>query len=163
MKRSELTSVQSTTQSSTITLQKSQSTTATKRTKKTKVTKWKDHTTTPRKTTAVNTNKDLYKTKPPVGSRTTAIIYVNETEPAVVIAEQRSQHPEDETLKPLMIGLGVGIVAGLIIIGIVAWVCVRRRKFYTSRYEDELKPITKSSSSENFNNIQYEYHDDEFQ
>ena len=52
-------------------------------------------------------------------------------------------------------------MAGLIIIGVVAWVCVRRRKFYTSRYEDELKPITKSSSNDNFNNIQYEYHDDE--
>ena len=84
----------------------------------------------------------------------------NDTEP-IVVAQPRSQHPVDDTLRPLMIGLGVGIVAGLIIIGVVAWVCVRRRKFYTSRYEDELKPITKSSSNDNFNNIQYEYHDDE--
>lgn len=72
------------------------------------------------------------------------------------------QHPADETLKPLMIGLGVGIICGLIIIGVIAYVCVRRRKFYTSRYEDELKPITKSSSNENFNTVQYEYHDDEY-
>ena len=110
--------------------------------------------TSPDSTQAVNKTKSI-------ASDTTTATVVNDTEPVVHVAESRSQHPADETLKPLMIGLGVGIVAGLIIIGVVAWVCVRRRKFYTSRYEDELKPITKSSSSENFNNVQYEYHDDE--
>lgn len=74
------------------------------------------------------------------------------------------EHPEDDTLKPLMIGLGVGIVVGLIVIGVIAWVCVRRRKYYTSRYEDELKPITKSASTGSLNNgiyYQDEYHDND--
>jgi len=74
------------------------------------------------------------------------------------------EHPKDETLKPLMIGLGVGIVAGLITIGVIAWICVRRKRFYTSRYEDELKPITKAGSTGSLNNGIYyhdEYHDND--
>ncbi|XP_060607387.1 mucin-5AC-like isoform X2 [Ruditapes philippinarum] len=71
---------------------------------------------------------------------------------SITASESRSQHPEDDTLKPLMIGLGVGIVSGLIIIGVIAYVCVRRRKFYTSRHEDELKPKTNSASLQSLNN-----------
>jgi hypothetical protein len=59
-----------------------------------------------------------------------------------------------------MIGLGVGIVAGLIIIGVIAYVCVRRRKFYTSRYEDELKPITNSASVQSLNGSNGHFYQD---
>ena len=78
---------------------------------------------------------------------------------SISVSQQRSKHPEDETLKPLMIGLGVGIIVGLIVIGVIGWVCMRRRKFYTSRYEDELKPITNAASTQSLNNDDY-YQDD---
>ncbi|XP_060607390.1 mucin-2-like [Ruditapes philippinarum] len=81
---------------------------------------------------------------------------------SITVSEGRSQHPEDDTLKPLMIGLGVGIVSGLIIIGVIAYVCVRRRKFYTSRHEDELKPITNSASLQSLNNGHF-YQDEEYE
>lgn len=121
--------------------------------------------------TTILTKTDVFSEVP---STTTANIaessgpYSNTTQKenktAVAVSETIGEHPEDETLKPLLIGLGVGILAGLIIIGVVAWVCVRRRRFYTSRYEDELKPITRSASTGSLNNGHYyqdEYHDGE--
>ncbi|XP_052801790.1 mucin-5AC-like [Mya arenaria] len=78
------------------------------------------------------------------------------------VSDSRSQHPSDETLKPLMIGLGVGIVVGLIIIGVIVWFC-RRRRYYTRGFEDEMKPITNSASLQSLNGQYYadEYHDNE--
>ncbi|KAL4225292.1 hypothetical protein ACF0H5_015982 [Mactra antiquata] len=80
---------------------------------------------------------------------------------SVSVVDERSKHPDDDTLTPLMIGLGVGIVVGLIVIGVIAYVCVRRRKFYTSRYEDELKPITSAGSVHSLN--QDYYKDEEYE
>lgn len=56
----------------------------------------------------------------------------------------------------------MGIVAGLIIIGVIAYVCARRRKFYTSRYEDELKPITNAVSVQSLNTDHF-YKDEEYE
>ncbi|XP_052217964.1 zonadhesin-like isoform X2 [Dreissena polymorpha] len=99
-------------------------------------------------------------TKKTITNESTSAASANDTR--VSATEERHEHPQDETLKPLMIGLGVGILVGLMIIGVIAWVCVRRRKFYTSRFEDELKPITNSASLQSLNNGQFyveEYHD----
>ncbi|KAK3591925.1 hypothetical protein CHS0354_005145 [Potamilus streckersoni] len=72
------------------------------------------------------------------------------------VAQQRKE-AEDTPIKPLLIGLGVGLFAGLVVIAIVAWVCVkkRERKKY-ERYGEELEPI---ADSENFGSVQY-YQDD---
>ncbi|KAL3841866.1 hypothetical protein ACJMK2_019963 [Sinanodonta woodiana] len=73
------------------------------------------------------------------------------------IVEQQRKESEDAPIKPLLIGLGVGLFAGLVVIAIVAWVCVkkRERKKY-ERYGEELEPI---ADSENFGSVQY-YQDD---
>lgn len=115
-------------------------------------------------TTIDITQKIKYTSKSSLDNSNTnsSIIKRNQTDDSV--SETSIEHPKDETLTPLLIGLGVGIFVGLIIIGVIFWIRVRRRKFYTSRFEDELRPITRSGSNGSLNNGHYyqdEYHDND--
>lgn len=76
-------------------------------------------------------------------------------------SETSTTDSQDESLTPLLIGLGIGIFVGLIMgginTGIIFWLQQRHRKNYTRRFDDELGLKARSGSNGRLN----DGHDDQ--
>lgn len=71
----------------------------------------------------------------------------NDTDiPNVIVASQQSV-PDDTPIKPLVIGLGVGVAIGLVILIVGSYLWVRRRRRKEEEC-DEMTPITGTGSQE---------------
>lgn len=71
----------------------------------------------------------------------------NDTDIPNVIVASRQSVPDDTPIKPLVIGLGVGVAIGLVILIVGSYLWVRRRRRKEEEC-DEMRPITGTGSQE---------------